>query len=247
VVGRPHPPLPFPAALTGAQAEQNLNSITAPGIEAKARHHHRTPGRADRRAVAGFQPVLGRRLDVAATTGWYGDVPSADLGNEICSRACRVPSDGCTPSRHSPALLGIDDAGDVGGVQQGGTSRIPVQGRLDLPAPGRRVSHFGRGLRRGAGETRARAAGRGQRYSGSGRGRHFSAKTPAAGVGRCGCTGRSSRPDLALPPTGLPAVCALQACPAVNRTPACEMPGRRQRRGQPLVTAHLTDKTSSMR
>ena len=35
MVGRPHPPLPFPAALTDAQAEQNLNSITAPGIEAK--------------------------------------------------------------------------------------------------------------------------------------------------------------------------------------------------------------------
>jgi hypothetical protein len=35
--------------------------------------------------------------------------------------------------------------------------------------------------------------------------------------------------------------------PAVNRTLACEMPGRRQRRGQPLVTAHLTDKTSPMR
>ena len=35
MVGRPRPPLPFPAALTGRPAQQNLNSITAPGIEVK--------------------------------------------------------------------------------------------------------------------------------------------------------------------------------------------------------------------
>jgi hypothetical protein len=134
------------------------------------------------------------------------------------------------------------------GVQQRGTSSIPVQVRLDLPAPARRVSRFGHGLRRGAGEARGSAAGRGQRYYGSAGERDTSAPRPRPRVpADVGARRRSSRPGLALPPTGLPAVCAPGLPGGVNRTLACEMPGQRQRRGQPLVTAHLSEEVMAAR